>query len=443
VAAVSLATNWVTPYAWLALIVCAVIFVVRGPLRAADPAVNMDTPLLLAAATTWQHGGNPYDPASVARTFGASAPLISATLQRGQQAFVYSPPVYTLLSPITFLSWSAQRWIWNLLNVVMFLTSLVLTCALFEIPIRSLKGFSVIGIGLATNPTHICIALGQTGVVEFFLMMISWSLAPGGGGRPDRTKAVLSALALAMAAVIKPQIAIVFMAVDLYTGRAHVATRAAAIAGMLFAIALAIHGDAWTITQSWLGNMHALMHAEADPLHGSLPHQLINLQSPLAVLTGNRSLSTALAISICGLMALMYIWIDRRALPAADSRAQWLDALSAASILMLLVFYHRIYDAVFLMIPGALAVRQIAAADRRGWIVLAVLAPLWIPLSSIVHRARDLPGGFTASPIAQAFLVQHQTWFLVAAFILLCAIRRFPVPKMAPAAISIRGLALP
>jgi hypothetical protein len=134
-------------------------------------------------------------------------------------------------------------------------------------------------------------------------------------------KVVLSALALAMAAVIKPQIAVVFMAVDLFTGRAHVAARAVAIAGALFVIALAIHGDASAITQSWLGNMRALMHAEADPLHGSLPHQLINLQSPLAVLTGSRPLSTMLAIATCGLMGLMYVWIDRRSLSAADSRA--------------------------------------------------------------------------------------------------------------------------
>jgi hypothetical protein len=407
-------------YAWAALIICAAIFLIRGPLRAADPTVNMDTPLLLAAATTWRHGGNPYDPASMASTFGPSASLITATLQRGQQAFVYSPPVYALLSPITYLPWPVQRWVWNLLNVAMFLTSLVLICRLFGFPLHSLEGFGVIGIGLAANPAHICIALGQTGVVVLLLVVVSWCLDPGGDGRAARSRVALSASALALAAIIKPQIAIVFMALDCYTGRFHVTVRAVAIAAALFAAALALHGDAVALTQSWIENMHALMHAEADPLHGSLPHQLINLQSPLAVLTGNRTLSTTLAIAACGLMGLTYVWADQRVDSLTqDLRVRWLNALSAATILMLLIFYHRVYDAVFLMIPGAFAIRQISAGDRRGWMLLAVLAPVWIPLSSIVHRSLDLSGGFAASAIVQALLVQHQTWFLVIAFFIL------------------------
>jgi hypothetical protein len=379
--------------AWTVLIICAAMFVIRGPIRAADPAVNMDTPLLLAAATTWRHGGNPYDPASMASTFGASAPLISVTLQRGQQAFVYSPPVYALLSPITYLPWSTQRWVWNLLNVAMFSASLALTCVLFEVPIASLAGFAIIGIGLATNPGHICIALGQTGVVMLFLMCVSWCLVPAGAEYAGRHRIGVAALALAVAALIKPQIAMLFLISDFFTGRRDVAVGAVATAVVLFIAALAIHGNAVVIVQSWIENMHALMHAEADPLHGSLPHQLINLQSPLAVLTGNRTLSTA------------------------------------TTILMLLVFYHRVYDAVFLIIPGALAVRQISVGDWRGWILLGVLAPIWIPLSSMVHRGLDMSGGFETNKYLEALLVQHQTWFLLAAFFVLCEARRRSIPS--------------
>jgi hypothetical protein len=137
-------------------------------------------------------------------------------------------------------------------------------------------------------------------------------------------------------------------------------------------------------------------------------------------LTGSRTLSTTLAIAACGLMGLTYVWTDRRLnSPTQELRIRWLHALSAAAILMLLIFYHRIYDAVFLMIPGAFAIRQISVGDRRGWILLGVLAPVWIPLASIVHRGLDLSGGFAASAIVQALLVQHQTWFLVIAFFIL------------------------
>ena len=413
------------PYAWIILLICAAFFVDRGPIRMADPAVNMDAPLLLAAATAWRRGGDPYDPVSVAGALGENASLASHTLQRGRQAFVYPPPVYALLTPITYLPWAAQRWVWNLLNIAMYLTSLALICSLFRARLRSVEGVAIVGIGLATDPAHICIALGQTGVAVFFLMAVSWFLAPGGGEPAARHRLALAALAMGVAAIIKPQIALVFVISDYFTGRRTVAAGAAAAAAVLFVGALAIHGDAPVLTQAWIANMHALMHGDADPLNSPLPHQMINLQSPLAVLTGTRELSTALAVAACVLMGLAYAWIDRHARTSTeeDPRMVWLNALSAASIVMLLIFYHRLYDAVFLMIPGALAVRQIAIRRWRGWLLLALLVPVWYPLSSAAYRALGLSGSFGVGKFVQVLLIQHQTWFLVAAFLLVCESR--------------------
>jgi len=415
--------------AWVALAICAAIFIVRGPIRAADPAVNMDSPLLLAAATTWRLGGNPYDRTSVSATLGEHARWVSTTLQRGQQAFVYSPPVYALLSPLTYLPWPEQRWAWNLLNVAMFVESLVLVCTIFDIRLRSAEGFAVIGIGLATNPGHICIALGQTGVATLFFMCTSWSLVPGDREYIAHLRLALGALALAIALAIKPQIALVFMVIDVFCRpRRPVALLAMCIAMASILATLALHGHAVSILQSWLENMHALMHVDADPLHGSLPHQLINLQSPLAVLTGNRMISTALAVTTGVLMALTYASIDAQAGAREgkirNGNSRWLNALAAATIVMLLIFYHRIYDAVFLIVPAAFAVRLIQRGERRGWMLLCSLIPLWIPLYSMLYRLLERSGGLVTGPLVQAFLVQNQTWFLVAAFLVLCLARR-------------------
>jgi hypothetical protein len=413
-------------YAWIVVLICGAIFVDRGPMRAADPAVNMDAPLLLAAATAWRRGGDPYDPVSVARALGENASLASKTLERGRQAFVYPPPVYALLAPITYLPWAAQRWAWNLLNIAMYLTSLALICGIVRAPLRSAAGVAILGIGLATDPAHICIALGQTGVAVLFLMSVSWFLAPGGVEPTTRYRFAVAALAMGAAAIIKPQIALIFMICDYFTGRRTVAAGAVAAASVLFVGALAIHGDALAQTQSWIANMHALMHGDADPLNSPLPHQMINLQSPLAVLTGSRELSTALALAACALLGIVYAWIDRhmQASTEEDPRMVWLNALSAASILMLLIFYHRLYDAVFLMIPGAFAIRQIVVRQWRGWALLALLVPVWYPLSSALYRALGLSGSFDVTTAVQILLVQHQTWFLVAAFLLVCEIRR-------------------
>src|ERR1700734_120911 len=137
-------------YAWVALAICAAAFLVRGPIRAVRSDSNIDAPLLLSAAATWQHGGDPYDPASIKNNFGNDAALISATLSRGAQAFVYSPPAYALLSPLSYLPWPTRLLVYNCLNAVLMVVSLLLICSIAGVPIRSLAGFAVVGIGLAS-----------------------------------------------------------------------------------------------------------------------------------------------------------------------------------------------------------------------------------------------------------------------------------------------------
>ncbi len=406
------------------LALSAALFVVRGPLRAADPIVNLDAPLLLAASKTWLAGGNPYDPSAIAATFHEQSEAVAATLRRGQQAFVYSPPAYMMLSPLTLLPWKAALATWNLLNTVMYVAALLLICRLSRLRLDSVEGLALMTIGLAGNPGHICIALGQTGVLTLFLMCVSWCLFDPAAARGMARHPIASGLAATAALMVKPQITLAYLCYDLYRGR-RISCAVALLAAVIAMIAvLAWHGDAWVVLQSWFANMKALLHADADPLFGSLPHQLINLQSPLAVLTGNRGVASALTIGICAALAVAYLWASRGHGAGSNEDLGERAGLSAVTLLMLLFFYHRLYDGVFLMLPAAFALRLIGTGDRRGWILLALFLPLWIPMASIVHRSLALEGSFSAGPLVQALIVQHQTWFLVGAFLFLCNLRR-------------------
>jgi Glycosyltransferase family 87 len=432
-------------YSWALLALCAMAFLIRGPIRAVGSEANIDAPLLLSAAATWHNGGNPYNLDSIRNTLGADAAVITSTLSRGAQAFVYSPPAYAFLGNLTYLPWSMRLWVWNWLNAGLFFISLLLICKIAWFPVRSLAGFAILAIGLASYPGQLNIQYGQTAILMLFLMSLSWYAAPGGGHVVSRQHLLLSSLAMGLAAVIKPQIVLVFMAGDLYTGRRTVALGAAVAAVVLFFGAITLHGDPLQITLDWVGNMRALMDADANPLTRApnhVPHLLINLQSPIAVLTGNRTAASVLALLACFVMAWRYVWVARHTpLAAADHPSAWLNALSAASVLMLLVFYHRAYDSVFLMIPVAFAIRRVADHDKRGWVLLALLAlPL---LASYSYAFRLLYPGTNAANeylidpprFVEAIVIQHQSWLLVAVFLMLCEWRRRPTT-----ATSVHGL---
>jgi hypothetical protein len=419
-------------HAWLALCACVAVLITHGPIRAMDPARTLDTPLLLSAAATWRQGGNPYDLDSIARTFGKDSPSISGTLGRGSQAFVYPPPAYSVLSPLTYLPWSTQFSVWSWLNVVMLVVSLIFVCKIASIAILSRAGFAILGIGLASYPARLNITFGQTAILMFFLMSLSWILVPAGGQKPTHRRMWLSALAIGFAAVIKPQIVAVLAICDVFSSRRIVAIIGAAVAVTLFFGSLAIHGDATHIIQSWVGNMNALMQVDANPLlldQHHVPHDLINLQSPLAVLTGNKMLSSGLAVAACALMAGWLFWIvSTNRVEAGKREKAWLNELSATIVLMLLVFYHRAYDAIFLMIPVAFAIRQILAREKRGYVLFAVLTLPMIASPSNVFRLIYPTAGGVPNVIVEALLVQYHTWALVAAFLLLCRARYRPVP---------------
>jgi len=426
------------------LLACAALFVWRGPLRSAHTGDNLDAPLLMSAAAIYVHGENPYDPRAVSGEFGPNG--------RDRSAFPYRPPyspaAYALISPLTWLPWPAQRVAWNALNTLLYLGALWLTLRLFQLSPLSVGGLALVATGLICNPAHTGIALGQTGVAVLFLLCASWDL----GGVGETGRPLLSGSALGLALTLKPQLGLLFVAYDLYAGRSRVAIVAVGVATLAFALSLALHPAPIALMRGWLESTTLLMHGgDADPLAVPFPHQLINLESPLAVLTGSQVASKLSALALCALLALGYVAADRAAVVSArdhtgardptTTRARWLTGLAATAVLSLLVFYHRIYDAVVLLVPAAIAIQRIGARDPRGWLLALCLLPLFVPVTSAVLRLLAGPEG--PSPVAlsawlMALVVQHQTWCLVGAFMVIASIRR---EAARPASVSAPALA--
>ena len=96
-----------------------------------------------------------------------------------------------------------------------------------------------------------------------------------------------------------------YLAYDFVGGRRYLTALSGTLALLILAVTLEMHGNSLAILLSWQNNLAALMHADADPLHVLLPHQLINLASPLAVLTGNSIKAARIAFAVCALLGIL------------------------------------------------------------------------------------------------------------------------------------------
>lgn len=402
---------WVV--AWAFLLGGAAVFAYRAPMRMSWIGTNLDAGLLPIGGRIWAAGGNPYDLETNAKAWlEVGGPPDRNTAERGRGAFVFPPSAYVLGAPLGQLSINGFRPIWNWLCVFAFIADCVLVMRLARVPLRSEFGLIGLGLALAMAPSHTCIALGQTATVVLLAVLGGISLREA--GRPW-----LAGICFGLACSIKPQIGLIFAAYELGRGRWRITLGAAVTFGVLLTVGLIrmkMAGiDGWS---AWLANSRALLEVDANPLAGPrAAHAMIDLASPIAVLLGPSGLATArmIALVATGLAAGMYAVIDyRRGGAKSEGRPELLSA-AAVSVVMLLVAYHRLYDAVFLIIPLALALSQLQRSDNRGWITLLLLVPFFAPGGSILVILGEegvIPASISGAKWWTVFFVQHETWTL-------------------------------
>ena len=416
------------------------LFMQRGVLRTFDPAINMDSRLVAMGAQVWLRGENPYDPQAVAKTWAdLGEPAQRNPGARGRAAMVYPLGTYALASGIGALPVELWRPIWNTLNVVLFLATVWLLMSISNIGPRSRAGLAFVGSALLMAPSHTNIALGQTGVfVCFAIVLAQWQWLRGNA----RSAGVASGIAL----ILKPQTAAVFFLYELLCRRTWMVTMAILSFGALMAVgfgAMLVHGI--NPIADWLLNIADLAKVAANPFAPQTPpYQLLNVGALFHRLIGPEAqlVASALGLLVCLAIASCYVLASRGSrVPAADKQTILCD-LSITAVLSLILTYHRIYDAVVLLLPLALVFVQKTAGDRRWWITLVLLLPFFFPIASYVN-VLQVQYAFIPQDLYEnrwfVLLLMHQNWFLLLMSGWLIWLRRRPAESFAAETSELTG----
>lgn len=407
------------------------LFLQRGVLRTFDPAINMDARLVAMGAHVWLRGENPYDPKAVAKSWeDLGEPAQHNPGARGRAAMVYPLGTYALTSGIGALPVNLWRPVWNTLNVMLFLATIWLVMSLAGISTWSRAGVAFVGSALFMAPSHTNIALGQTGVlVCFSLVLAQWLWLRG----HHRSAGIASGIAL----VVKPQTAAAFFVYDFLCRRTCMVTTAILTFGALMAVgfgALLIRGI--NPVPDWLINIADLAKVAANPFASETPpYQLINVAALLHRLVGPGAqlMASVMGLLICAAIAFFYFQVARSSRDLTGDKTAMLCDLSITAVLSMLLTYHRIYDAVVLLLPLALVFAQQAAGDRRWWITLVLLLPFFFPIASYVN-VLQVQYAFLPQALYEnrwfVLLLMHQNWFLLLLCGWLARLRRQPTESL-------------
>jgi uncharacterized membrane protein YeaQ/YmgE (transglycosylase-associated protein family) len=237
---------------------------------------------------------------------------------------------------------------------------------------------------------------------------------------------------LGVACAVKPQVAVLFLAYEF--GRKRWATGlvgAAVAAGLLAA-------GAWQLSRSgidwypqWRANLAAFAGSDnANPTAANpLRYHLINLHYLFHAAGPGLSVGAVklMVYGVVGAFAAAYFAADFR---KPEDRGEVLS-LSFVAVLAMLVVYHRMYDAVVLLLPLAWVARELAGG-RRGPVLAAAaaLAAFLAPGASILQSltaSGRLPAGVSGSWWFQGVAMPHAAVaLLVLGVVLLAARRRAP-----------------
>lgn len=404
---------WILPI--LMLVLGASLFIARGPLRSIDETTNLDAMLVPLGARVWLEGGNPYDPDRFGQEWvedGGSEQMNPA--RRGRHAMVYPVGAYVLMTWIGALDLSLWRPVWNIMNILLFLVAVILTLKLAELPVISPAGVTSLGLALAMAPSHTSIAIGQTGIIVFFLIVLSKWLSVHatrwGGG-----------VVLGASVVFKPQTGVFFFIYELWRGRWQ--SVFGALAAIVFLMGFGLFRlflDGVNPLPDWIINAREIGSISSNPFSEIVePHQLINAAASFHWLLGPDAQFAAILLAFVTALAvsLTYWRVDHLASRRGIRDECEMISLSMVAVVALVTTYHRLYDATLLVIPLALGVRQLAAGDRRGWVTLLLLFPFLLPAGSILSKLQTeyglLPQELMSSKLWVVGIMMHQNWVLI------------------------------
>lgn len=389
---------------WGALVLAIAYFSWRGVWRG-DTLIG-DYAVGFSAARAWLLGHDPYVAAVLDRDFilaggGAWEPFAE------QSRNVYFPPTLLVFLPVAILPWPEARVAVMAGQIAATLFVVLGVIHLLGWRLASTKALALAAFLFAFAPVVTTIAAGQTGLLATAAVVAAVLLERSGRG-------TASGVMYGVAAAIKMQVGLPFVAYLLWRRRWAPALASCLVLGALTVIAIAgmeIAAVPWL--DSWLANLSWVSRSGGinDPSPENwLRVAMIHLQYPLSSLIANGALAQLVALGAVGVAALTFVWLRRGIDPRPD-----LLALAVVAVLGLLVTYHRYYDAVLLAIPIAWACSVIDTPRRlQGVVVLLLSADFILPFQTGLHAIQDrLPSWLTAGVSWEVVVLAQHAWALV------------------------------
>lgn len=390
----------------LVMAVLALQFFWRGPIRAVERSVDWET--IYISTLAWRVDGNPYDHDLTRRLMAAHVDPARSDPATTMDASLYPPMSYALYAPLTLMSWPSAKFAFIALN-------LATTAALMAL-LGPLAGFArpddrrwlLLAAMLAWAPLHTSLALGQTSLLAFALVVGSEIAA-------RRDKQFLDGLLMGLALVVKVHVAAPFVLWMLFRGRWKAVLGAGCVV-LLFMVAGAgrmVMAGYTSPISLWLHNVqvYSAVGAKGSVAH---PHayQFINLSYLLFRLFGYPERVSLVAKILVLAVMLLALWGVRR---NGNGRADT-AGFAALSALALLPTHHRFYDAITLIAAVAWVVSHVSEGHRPcwcGWVAAAALVTMLVPgasLLAVMARQGMIPAAIIDSWWWQAVLLPHQVW---------------------------------
>lgn len=387
---------------WAFLLVAVAAFVARGPTRAllfGHQSADLAAPY--AATAAFVEGRNPYEHAVLEDV------LASRGRERGPDGkaivttSLYPPSTFALLAPLTLLDWPGARLLFLLLNLSLIAWHIPALLRFARLRLSDNAGMFLMGAILALAPYQSAVALGQVAVASVTLLVVALD-------RIERGHERSGAVALALAVLLKPQLAAPFGVYYLLTRRWRVVSVASVVGACVAAIALgwlAAHDIAWI--ESWRGNISHEMRADIDP-RGARGYHMVDARIALSSIGVYPAEGAALALG--GVIAAVLLWLGGRRQLDRDV------VLAAIGVLTLLVTYHRHYDAMLLCLTLAWAAGEYSRSRSRVSLgALLCCAAFLLPAQVIAGRLvseRQL-GPALEAVLSNSFVLSHQAWTLL------------------------------
>jgi hypothetical protein len=414
------------------IILCLVVlllagaeFLVRGSIRAVQSATLFNdflSPYIQANA--WTRGLDPYSPETLLRLWPPDAAhflflpkeVADGTLiaKRGIPT-AYPITALVLLAPLSRLPWHVAYALWLILNLALFAVMLRALVTLAGLSLREPEAILLLAAALALAPFHTGIVTANVSVIVVELAVIAvWAAR--------RHQKVASAVLLALATGLKPQIGLCFVLYYLLRRRWRLVGVTCLLLALMSAVGLLrvqLSHTPWLT--NYLNDNQVLLQrgilANFTPIN-PLRFGLTNLQVVLYPLVHSVGVANDLAASFgIVFLTLWALVVYRR----NSDDAEVLN-LSAIAVLSLLPIYHRFYDAALLVFPVCWVFASFRTARRLTVLSIVLMLPFLIPGGTILQNWQN--SGSIPSTLAnrwwwQTFVMPHEIWMLFVLSILL------------------------